>query len=319
VERRFRFGVTGGVTESPAQWRDFVKKAEDLGYATVVVADHLGPGTAPMPTMLDAALATRTLRVGTQVLANDFRNPVLLAREAATIDLLSGGRLELGVGAGYDFRGTPGRRMASDWEQIGVPFAPAGERVGRLAEAVSILKRYFAEPEPFDFRGTHYRMKGVMPQPRAVQQPRPPIMVGGVGRRILSLGAREADIIQFAARPRFGINPFSGAPGHGLSFQEQVELVRATAGERYPALELSVFARAPEVTDDVTGATRRLAEQMQAPPEDIRASPWALIGSVAAMIERLHQERARYDLSYYVVGAGAIDTFAPVVAALAGR
>jgi probable F420-dependent oxidoreductase len=318
-KRRLRFGFTGGgVPGSTNEWRDFLRKAEDRGYSTMVVGDHMGGSMAAMPTMLAAALHTTRLRVGSHVLANDFRNPVMLAKESATIDLFSGGRLELGVGAGYDFRGTPGNRMASDWEQTGIRFDSAGSRVSRLAEALTIIKTFFERDEPFAFHGDYYRVQGIVPAPRAVQRPRPPIMVGGIGRRMLELAAREADIVAFAARPPNGINPISGAAGLGLTFAQQVDLVRKAAADRYADLELSVFAMSPQFTDDVDGSVERLAVQMRTTTDVIRDSPWALMGSVEAIIERIEAERERYDLSYWIIGAASIDTFAPVVARLAG-
>jgi alkanesulfonate monooxygenase SsuD/methylene tetrahydromethanopterin reductase-like flavin-dependent oxidoreductase (luciferase family) len=181
-----------------------------------------------------------------------------------------------------------------------------------------MLKTYFASERPFTFHGAHYHLEGVVPAPRPVQQPRPPIMIGGVGRRILELAAREADIVAFSARPPNGINPISGAPGLGLTFAEQVAVVRGAAGPRYAGLELSVFAISPDITSDIEGSTERVAHQMRTTPDVIRASPWALMGSVDGIVERIQRERERYDLSYWIIGGGSIDLFAPVVARLAG-
>src|SRR6266566_1163124 len=181
----FRFGVNVGRVRARAEWAETARKIEHLGYSVLTVPDHLADLFAPMPAVLSAAEATKHLRVGTNVLNNDFRHPVLVAREAATVDLLTDGRLELGLGAGY---------VKSEYEQVGLRFDLGGARVERLAEAVVIVRRLLTG-ERVTFAGRHYRVTDHTVYPLPVQQPHPPILIGGNGPQLLTLAAKEADII----------------------------------------------------------------------------------------------------------------------------
>src|SRR6266852_3818312 len=181
----FRFGVNVGRAGSRAEWVEKARKIEDLGYGTLTVPDHLADLFAPMPAVLSAADATKHLRVGTNVLNNDLRHPVLVAREAATVDLLTDGRLQLGLGAGS---------LRSEYDQAGLGFDPGGTRVERLAEAVTIIKGLL-KGEQVTFTGRHYRVAGHSIAPLPVQKPHPPILIGGNGPNLLTLAAREADIV----------------------------------------------------------------------------------------------------------------------------
>src|SRR5919198_2200462 len=181
----FRFGVTVGRANSRAEWAEKARKLEDLGYSTLTVPDHLADLLAPMPALLSAAAATTRLRVGTNVLNNDFRHPILVAREAATVDLLTEGRLQLGLGAGH---------MQSEYDQAGLGFDVGGTRVERLAEAVAIVKGLL-KGEEVTFAGRHYRVTGHTIYPLPVQRPHPPILIGGNTTRLLTLAAKEADIV----------------------------------------------------------------------------------------------------------------------------
>ena len=206
--RPFRFGVNMRTVASAAGWADRARTLEALGYSTLCLPDHLAPMLSPLPALAVAAAATRRLRVGTMVLNNDFRHPTVLAREAATLDLLSDGRLELGIGAGH---------MKSEYDEAGLSFDRGGVRVARLSEAVLVLKRLF-DGEPVTFDGRHYRVTGHTIHPRPVQRPRPPIFIGGNGPRLLTLAAAEADIVGFsgyhlcARRPRAGLLGISRRP-----------------------------------------------------------------------------------------------------------
>src|SRR5215469_3586650 len=191
VQRPFRFGVSGG-RPTRAEWLDLARKADDLGYSTLLLPDHFGRQLAPLPALLAAALATSRLRVGTIVLDNDFRHPAVLAKEAATVHLLTDGRFELGIGAGW---------MEDDYVRSGLPFDPPGARVARLAEAVAILKAFFTGEGPVTLYGRYYRVQGLKPAPSR----RVPLLIAGTRRRMLELAAREADIVgledhQFAER-----------------------------------------------------------------------------------------------------------------------
>src|SRR3989442_1237959 len=182
--RPFRFGVNVVRAGSRAEWMDKARKVEDLGYSVLGVPDHLTEIFAPMPALVSAATATKTLRVATDVLNNDFRHPVLVAREAATVDLLTDGRLEIGVGAGY---------VKSEYDQAGLRFDPGGIRVERLAEAVVIVKGLLAGDQ-VTFTGKHYQVTDHKIHPVAVPKPNPPVLIGGNGPRLLTLAAKEADI-----------------------------------------------------------------------------------------------------------------------------
>ena len=307
----FRFGVNVTRAESRAEWADKARKIEALGYSTLNVPDHLAEILAPMPALVSAAAATKSLRVGTNVLNNDLRHPVLVAREAATVDLLTDGRLLLGLGAGY---------VESEYEQAGLRFDRGRARVERLAEAVVIVKRLLAG-ELVSFAGRHYRVTDHKIHPRPIQQPHPPILIGGNGPRLLTLAATEADIVGLT-----GISFRSGGTQPDLSawrasiVDERVQLVREAAGNRYEHLELNALVQRVIVTDDRRKAAEELTRQWtQLSVDEILESPYALIGTVDQLVEDLHARRARWGLSYFVVHEPYSDALAPVVARLSGR
>jgi probable F420-dependent oxidoreductase len=306
MDRRFRFGALISSAASRGEWRETAHKVEDLGFSTILIADHFGRQLAPMPALVSAAEATKALRVGTFVLDNDFRHPAALAKEAATVDLLTDGRLELGIGAGWN---------PADYRKTGMPFEAGGTRVSKLEEAVQIVKAYFAG-EPGNFKGRYYQVDGLDPLPATVQKPRPPIMLGGAGRRMLRIAAREADIINFPDRPSHGVST-AGNPALGITVEEQMAVIKLAAGERYAQLELSSLCIA-RVTDDVDGTYERLAQQMQTTPDIVRAMPGALIGSIDAIAEKLQRNRERFDLSYAVIPGAVLSDVAPLVSRLAG-
>jgi len=186
VKKAFRFGVVTGGYASRSEWMKLAQRVEELGYASLLVPDVLGTQVATMTALTVAATATTVLRVGSYVFVNDYRNPALLAREIATLDQLSAGRVELGLGAG---------NWPSDYQQLGIPFDPAGVRVSRFAEGLSIIKQVFTS-ETVTFSGKYYTMTALRLVPRPVQQPHPPILIGSAGRRMLTIAAREADIRQ---------------------------------------------------------------------------------------------------------------------------
>jgi probable F420-dependent oxidoreductase len=302
LARRFRFGVLVSRAGSATEWAELAREAEALGYATLLVADHFGPQLAPMLACLAAANATTTLRVGTFVLDNDFRHPALVAKEAATLDLLTEGRFELGIGAGWNPR---------DYEKTGLTFEPAGKRVSRLEEALQILGQFFAQDE-VSFSGRHYQVSRLETAPKA----KPPIMLGAAGKRMLALAARHADILNFPDRPSVGVST-AGNPGLGLSMPEQMQIVRDTAGERYERLELSSLT-IPRITDEVQSTLEALAQQMQTSPEIVDAMPGTLVGDLEAIAEKVHANRERFDISYLVIPGAAMEAMAPLVRQLAG-
>jgi probable F420-dependent oxidoreductase len=308
--KTFRFGVNVGPSRSRVEWVEKARKLEDLGYATLTVPDHLTDFFAPMPALISAAEATKNLRVGTNVLNNDFRHPVLVAREAATVDLLTEGRLQLGLGAGY---------MQSEYEQAGLDFDAGGIRVERLAEAVTLIKGLL-KGEQVALAGRHYHVTGHTIYPLPVQRPHPPILIGGNGRRLLTLAAREADIVGFS-----GITFRRGGAVPDISgwrvpeVDRRMQLVRDVAGERYARLELNALVQRVVVTDHPRQAAEELARRWtQLSPDEILQSPYVLIGTVDKLIEDLHARRERWGISYYVIFEPYVDAFAPVVARLTG-
>jgi len=265
---------------------------------------------APIPALVAAALATKALRVGTLVLNNDFRHPVLIAREAATVDRLSDGRLELGVGAGH---------MRSEYDQAGLSFGSGGARVDRLTEAVAIIKALLAG-ESVTFSGTHYRVTEHTVHPIPVQRPHPPILIGGNGRRLLALAGREAGIVGLSGITfrQGGIQPDLSA-WRAAAVEERLAIVRAAAGERYRRLELNALVQRVVVTDDRYGAARELASRWpQLSVDELLASPYLLVGTVDQMVEDLRARRERWGISYYTVFEPFMSAFAPVVNRLAG-
>jgi probable F420-dependent oxidoreductase len=239
IRKPFRFGAIGEAG-SRAGWTDLARKIEALGYTTLLAGDHpAGGGLAPLPALVAAAAATTTVRLGTHVLANDFRNPVLLAQEAATLDLLSDGRFELGIGTGW---------WRADYDSIGVGLDSPGTRVGRLTEAVPLIKRLFQE-DSVTFEGTYYQVQAAQVSPKPAQQPHPPIMIGGGGKRILSFAAREANIVSLdpIATPE-GTKDLATITAAAL--EQQISWVRAAAGERFGDLELQILVYAVAVTED---------------------------------------------------------------------
>ncbi|MBX3001772.1 MAG: TIGR03621 family F420-dependent LLM class oxidoreductase [Caldilineaceae bacterium] len=241
----FRF-ATHSYASTRAGLINEARKAEDQGYSTLVFADHLSAPLALIPAMVAAAEVTTTLRVGSYVFGNDFRHPVQLAREAATVDLLTDGRLEVGIGAGW---------MAADYSQSGLTLDAPRVRVDRLDEAIQVLKGAW-RGEPFNFDGQHYQTRDLVGKPSPVQRPHPPLMIGGGSKRMLSIAVREADIISVNAR--------TTAAG-GLDFasltaeatDQKIAWVREAAGERFDEIEMNLVCVAVTITDD----RRRAAEE----------------------------------------------------------
>lgn len=306
----FRFGVNVGPSRSRVEWTEKARKIQDLGYDALTVPDHLTDLFAPMPALVSAAEATKTLRVGTNVLNNDFRHPVLVAREAATVDLLTEGRLELGLGAGH---------MQSEYDQAGLAFDTGGTRVERLSEAVTVIKSLLSG-ERLTFAGRHYRVTGHQLRPLPIQRPRPPIAISGNGRRLLTLAAREADIVGLSGITfrRGGTAPdLSGWKGSGVD--DRIRMIREIAGGRHAGLELNVLIQRVLITDDRHRTADELAAQWrQVSSAEILESPYVLIGSVDQLVEDLVARRERWGMSYFTIFEPCIDVFAPVVSRLAG-
>ena len=288
-----------------AEWQELARKAEWLGYSTLLLPDHFGRQLSPLPALQAAAMATSSLHVGTIVLDNDFRHPVVLAKDAATMHLMTDGRFELGIGAGW---------MEADYRWSGMQFDPPGVRVSRLAESVQIIRGLWDEG-PVTFHGDHYQVENLDGFPKPVTKL--PILIAGSRKRMLTLAAQYADIVgiedhQFAERAT------GAATIHPAVAAEQVAIVREAAGARFAELELNVFAARVEVTDKPVEAAEAMAAQLQTTREMVESSASFLIGSVEKIVETLQQRREQSGLSYIMVFDRVMDAFAPVVARLAG-
>jgi probable F420-dependent oxidoreductase len=294
---------------SAKAWREKARQVETLGYTTVYLPDHFGDQLSPIAALMAAADATTTLRVGSLVFDNDYRHPVVLAKEAATLDLLSDGRLDFGLGAGW---------LASDYEQTGIPLDPPGIRIERMAEALQIIKSFFAGGA-VSFAGKHYTVQGVEAAPLPVQKPHPPIVLGGGGKRMLHLAGREADIVNVNFKLSEGrVNRSLVRTGMADATDEKVAWIKEGAGERFPAIELSVTVFVANVTDDRISVAEAMAAGLQSEPGEILQTPHFLIGSVEQIIEDLQARRERYGISYVIVPDEAAQSLAPVVERLTG-
>jgi probable F420-dependent oxidoreductase len=317
VSHPFRFtAALPALVRSPERWKDEIRRVEDLGFSSVCVSQHLAGGWVldPLVSMLAAAEATRELRVLSLVLANDFFHPALLHKSLALIDVLSGGRLEIGLGSGW---------LAGDYQALGLKMDPPADRVSRLEEAVRVLKGLFA-PEPLRFEGRHYRVE-LDGLPKPVQRPHPPLLIGGGGRRVLQLAAREADMVGIHCRLREAeVGP---AAVHDLSadrIAEKARWVREAAREagRDPdQLEFQFSVYLCHITDSRSARSASVSSfsrLLQGDPELLRTSPAVLCGSLEECVDLLLERRERFGLSYIKLG-GELEATAPLVARLAGR
>lgn len=287
-----------------------------MGYATFLIRDHFieppfGHQLAPLAALATVAAVTETLRIGTLVIANDYRPPVLLAKEAATLDLLSGGRFELGLGTGF---------LRAEYEQAGIPFDLPGARVSRFAEALMVLKGLFADA-PVTFSGQHYQLAEFDSFPKPLQRPHPPILVGAGGKRMLSLAAREADIIGILTTSTAnGVLSTGPAPRMAVAVTQQIDWIREAAGDRFDALELSAVPTIIVATDRERAAEIFIRSRgwHDVTAGDVLAMPTIFIGSVDEIVEQMRARRERYGFSYYVMSDAHMSAGAPIVARLAG-
>lgn len=319
--RPFRFACQAYRSTSGREWRDLARKIEDLGYASLQVPDHyIGPGPAlestnhsvqvlaAVPALAVAAEATSTLEVGARVLCTGYHNPVVLAKEAATLQLLSEGRFQLGLGAGW---------LAAEYAAMGIPFPPAPERVDRLAETLDLVRQCFAGG-PVDVRGRYVQATGFTAVP--VAEPPPPIMIGGGSRRVLELAGAGADIVSVNFSNASGVlGPDALASSTPERTKRKVEWVRNGAGDRFDDLELEIAAYFVAVDSGKGPDARQLAARTGLDEERLREFPHALLGSVDAICQELERRRAEYGFSYVTVSESVADDFAPVVARLSGR
>jgi probable F420-dependent oxidoreductase len=282
--------------------RDFACRIEDLGFSTWLMPDHFGPQMAPGPAMVFVASVTSTLRVGTFVYDNDFRHPALLAKEIATVDALTDGRLEVGLGAGWN---------PADYERTGIPFDPPKSRVDRFEETLQIIDAYLTQDE-VTHTGTVFQVRELPSGPKPVQT-RIPVMIGASGRRMLRIAARRADIISLQT-----VGGVDAHADHLAGVNRKLAELREFAGPRFDDIELNISLDVVEHTDDVAGAAERFAVKRNLSREGALASPWALFGSTEAMAQQLVARREEFGISYPVIMARDLDAFAPVVQRLAG-
>ncbi len=310
--RPFRFGVQLSGPADRAGWVETARKMESLGYAVATMPDHFNEQLAPLPALQAVLDATTTLRAGALVFDNDYKHPAVLAKELATMDVLSDGRVEIGLGAGW---------MISDYEQLGIPYDRAGVRIDRFVEGLAVLRGALGDGS-FDFAGEHYTINGYNGLPKPVQRPYPPILIGGGGRRVLSIAAREADIVGVNGTLHAGvIGPDALATMTEEAVADKVAIVAevAAAAERVADIEMNIRAFFVSVTDDRGGQIDAIASMIAVDASLVERSPFALVGSPAAIVEDLLARRERFGFSYVIIGAEQIDAFAPVVAELSGR
>ena len=303
----FRFGAKATRATSGKEWRDLAKQAEDLGYASFQIDDHFGNQLAPVPAIMAAAAATEKIYVGPHVAGIDFRNPVLFAKEAATIDLLSDGRMMLGLGAGWS---------KDDYAIAGIEQAPASTRIERLGEAVTIMRGLWGA-EPFSFEGAHFTVAESNAMPKPVNQI--PILIGGGGQKLLTLATQVADIV--GINPKIvgkSINPRSMATAAADAVDEKIGFVKAAAGDRFGEIELQLQLFKTVVKDEPGPTAGAPTKAFEMPPEVVATAPFFQIGSVAQIKENLIAMRERWGISYIVCQNDGTQALAPIVAELAG-
>ena len=309
AERKFRFAIQEHTAGTAAKWRERAKKAESLGYSALYLPDHFSDQLAPVAALMSAADATSTLRIGSLVFDNDYRHPVVLAKEAATLDVLSDGRFDFGLGAGW---------LRSDYDRSGIPHDSAGLRIERMQEGLQIIKGLWSG-SPFSFSGRHYTITGMEGTPLPLQKPHPPILLGGGGRKMLTIAGREADIVNVNYDLREGrVNPELVRTGLAAATDEKLQWVRDAAGSRFDSIEVSVTIFLATITDDRDSMAAAVASGMGMEAADILDMPHFLIGTVDQIAEDIRRRRERYGISYVIVPGDVAEMFAPVVERLAG-
>jgi probable F420-dependent oxidoreductase len=301
----YRFGIlTKGAANSKA-WRDLLRRVEDAGFSTVLIPTHSTPQFEPAVALADAAART-SLRIGTLVHNNDMQHPARLAREAATLAMLSEGRFELGVGAGW---------MERDYQQLGVALEPGAVRVGRLAEAIEVMRRCWSGEE-FSFKGEHYRLESY----KGLAAPEIRLLVGAGGDRMLRLAAGTADIVSLSRDMSAGSTPQQIALDGSLeSTERKAGAVRARLGERAALVELNILVVRAAIGVDsraklddyvtTTGVTARTAAQT---PENLLAS------TLDEAVDLIQERRARTGISYYAFRDQDLEQVRALVQRLSG-
>jgi probable F420-dependent oxidoreductase len=305
----FRFALQVSQAASPDAWKALARKTEDLGYSTLYVPDHLEDQWAPMIALTVAAEATTNMRVGTLVLDNDFRHPVILAKEAATLDLVTDGRFEFGMGAGW---------MTTDYDQSGIPMEPAAVRIAKLAESLEIMKSMWSTGRA-TLAGEYYTVTDAVGSPQPVTPGGPPLVIGGGSKRILTLAGQHAQIVSIVPSLAAGVmGPEMAAGAVVEKYAERVAWARDAAGDRASDLELQCWTAVVQVVPNAAELFEKLAPAFNLTPDQMRAAPLALMGTTEEITETLQKRREELGFSYIVVHEGEMDALAPVIAALAG-
>jgi probable F420-dependent oxidoreductase len=308
--RPFRFGVQLRTAASANAWVELARKAEQLGYAVATLPDHIAEHLAPVPALATIAASTTVLRIGTMVLSNDWRHPVLVARDMATLDWLSNGRLEFGIGAGW---------MGLDYDRLGIHYDTPGVRIDRMTESLEIMKQLLSGAS-VTRAGRYYQLEGATCYPASVQTPHPPIVIGGGSQHILSVAGRLADIVNVHTNLGAGQRGDPNQPDlTDAATERRLGWVRKAAGDRFADIELGLRVPMAAVTDNRMSTAADLGARWKIGDEAVVQSPYALVGSVQSIVDDLLARRERFGFSYIVWNDSELTTMAPVVKALSGR
>ncbi|MDG2026132.1 MAG: TIGR03621 family F420-dependent LLM class oxidoreductase [Acidimicrobiales bacterium] len=309
MTRPFRFGVQIVHPESGLSWAETARRVEDAGFSTLVMPDHFEDQLAVGPALAVAAEATTDLRVGALVFGNDYRHPVILAKEMASVDVLSSGRMEFGIGAGW---------MRTDYIAAGMDYERPGLRIERMVEAIEIIRGLMG-PDPVNFAGEHYTITAMNGLPKPIQSP-PPLLIGGGGKRMLTIAAQQADIVGVTANLRAGeVGPDAVDDLSPEKFDEKLEWVRAAAGDRMDDIELNCLVMSTQITDDRQAALDGTGAMFGMDAETVGQTPILLIGSTDQIADHLRERRERWGFSYIIVQSmETVEALRPVVAELAG-
>lgn len=309
MTKPFRFAVQTSASPDGKAWRAKARMIEDLGYSTLFIPDHFGDQWGPIVAMTIAAECTERLIVGSLVFDNDYRHPVVLAKEMATLDLATEGRVEFGIGAGW---------LKSDYDESGMVYDPPGVRIDRMVEGLDVMRQLWRDGAA-NLKGEHYTIVNGQGQPRPHTAGGPPVIIGGGGKRVLSIAAREADIIGINPNLRSGyVGPEVAQSARGERYRERLQWIRDAAGARFDDLELLCLTFMVQFTDDSNAAYENLAPLFGLTPDEAREVPIALAGTAKEMADVLRARREEYGFSYVVVHEGEMEQFAAVVEELAG-
>lgn len=301
VLKPFRFGLQVAQPLAQSDWLQQAQLAEASGYDILLMPDHLREQFSPVPALASALQATTTIRMGTFVACNDFRHPIMLAKEMATIDVLSGGRCEIGIGAGW---------MRKEYDLAGLPFEPPRVRYEKLVEAICIIKQFFAG-ERILFEGEHYIVRGLQGSPRAIQQPHPPLLIGAGGKKMLALAAAEADIVSLNPTAKDGSLDYKDITARAVA--RKISQIKAAAGERFADITLNISVLRFAITTEPRPFLEEYAKRFGLSEDDIANSPFVLVGDVDTIVEKLMHRRAQYGLSYFTIPERYLDSFLPIL------